>query len=289
MPNISKKSFVILAGIIIFAAFLRFYKLSFNPPGLYVDEAATGYNAFSILKTGKDEYGKSFPIFFRSFGDYKMPLNIYLTVLPVWALGLNVFSVRLMSAFFGSITMYLVYLLTKEIFKNDEKLALWSAFIYAVSPWSMFISRVCFEGNIGLFLLLLALLVQLKAMKTRSKKIMIISVIAYALSAYSYHTERFISPAIMLFVLLLNYLKTFRKNIGSILWPFLLLILLLSPQIILFFSSAGQARIEALVVENNSIRNFLSLYTSYFSPRNLFFDPDPDLQRSYPELSVFYS
>lgn len=289
MENSSKKYFFLLAGFFIIAFFLRFYKLSSNPPGLYVDEAATGYNAYSILKTGKDEYGKSFPLFFRSFGDYKMPFNVYLTVLPVWLFGLSVFFVRFISAFFGTITIFLIYGLVKKIFKRNEKLALLSALVYAISPWSIFISRVCFEGNIALFLLLLALLLQLKALEEKDKKIMIISVFIYALSAYSCHTERFIAPVIMLLVFLINYWKVVRKNVGKILWPFLLLVLLLFPQINLFFSPAGQARIEALSVENNSIRNFISLYTSYFSPRNLFFDPDSDLQRSYPNLSVFYS
>jgi hypothetical protein len=50
-------------------AFLRFCKVSSNPPNLYVDEVANGYNAYSILKTGRDEYGKKFPLSFRSFGD----------------------------------------------------------------------------------------------------------------------------------------------------------------------------------------------------------------------------
>lgn len=289
MLNCFKKHYLVLLGILFIAAFLRFYKLSSNPPGLYVDEAATGYNALSILKTGKDEYGKSFPVFFRSFGDYKMPLNVYLTVLPVWLFGLSVFSVRFLSAFFGTITTFLIYGLAKKIFKKNEKLAPLSALVYAISPWSIFISRVCFEGNIALFLLLSALLLQLKALEKKNSKIMAFSILVYALSVYSYHTERFIAPVMMLSVLLINYGRTIRKNIGNILWPFLFLVLLLSSQIILFFSAAGQARIEALAVEGNSVRNFFSLYTSYFSPRNLFFDPDPDLQRSFPELSIFYS
>jgi len=289
VKNPSKKHFFLLAGFLFIAFFLRFYKLSSNPPGLYVDEAATGYNAYSILETGKDEYGKSFPLFFRSFGDYKMPLNIYLTIIPVLALGLNVFSVRFISAFLGSITVILIYLLTKKVFKNNESLGLLSAFVYAISPWSIFISRVAFEGNVALFLLLLALLLQLKALEDKNKIIMIFSVIIYALSAYSYHTERFIAPVIMLLVLLINYWKIIKKNIVNILWPFLLTVLLLLPQTNLFFSPAGQARIEALSVKNNSANIFLSLYTSYFSPRNLFFDPDSDLQRSFPNLSVFYS
>lgn len=286
----SKRNELIFILIILLAFFLRFFNLSNSPPGLYVDEAAVGYNAFSLLKTGRDEYGKVFPVFFRSFGDYKMPLNFYLTAIPIFLFGLNVFSVRLLSAFLGSITTILIYLLAGRFFKEMKGgFSLISAFIYAISPWSIFISRVCFEGNLALFLLLLALFLQLKALEEKSRKLMYISTFTYILSAYSYHTERFIAPGIMLFVFLVKYRGSFKKNIKNIAVQFIFLFLFLVPQLTLFFSAAGQARIKALAIEGNLINNFFSLYGSYFSSRNLFFAPDPDLQRSYPEVSVFFS
>jgi len=79
----------------------------------------------------------------------------------------------------------------------------------------------------------------------------------------------------------------------------MLFILLIFPQVFLFSSTAGQSRIKSLSIINKeseqnkqskqfSITRPLSLYVAYYSPRNLFFDPDPDRQRSLPELSVFY-
>lgn len=284
-----KRNTFIIILIVFLAFFLRFFYLSDSPPALYVDEAAVGYNAFSILKTGKDEYGKMLPIFFRSFGDYKMPLNIYLTVLPVFLFGLNIFSVRLLSALFGSVTTILIYLLADKFFKGEKKdFSLISAFIYAISPWSVFISRVCFEGNLALFLLLSALFLQLKSFEENNKKLMFFSVFIYILSAYSYHTERFVAPGIMVFVLFVKYWGSVKKNITNILTQIFFIFIFLFPQLSLFFSAAGQARIKALAIGGNIITNFFSLYSSYFSSRNLFFSPDPDLQRSYPEVSVFY-
>ena len=61
--------FLILFLIVILAFLLRFYQLSTNPPGLNLDEVAIGYNAYSILRTGRDEYGKFLPIVFRSHDD----------------------------------------------------------------------------------------------------------------------------------------------------------------------------------------------------------------------------
>ncbi len=65
--------------LVVFLAtlFLHFYKLTSIPSGLNQDETSIGYNAYSVLTTGKDEYGKSYPIYFKSFGDEKLPVYIY--------------------------------------------------------------------------------------------------------------------------------------------------------------------------------------------------------------------
>src|SRR4030067_1088650 len=90
-----KRERLILATIVLVAALLRFYKLGSNPPSLYWDEASLGYNAYSILKTGRDEHGEKLPIDrFIAFGDYKPPLYIYSAVGFIKAFGLNEFSVR---------------------------------------------------------------------------------------------------------------------------------------------------------------------------------------------------
>ena len=86
-----------LACVMITAYVLRFTGLGDIPTGPYWDEAAIGYNAYSILETGRDEYGIPYPISFRSFNDYKPPLYIYLTVPAVALFGLNIWSVRLIS------------------------------------------------------------------------------------------------------------------------------------------------------------------------------------------------
>lgn len=59
-----------LAAILLLAALLRVPFLSSVPNGFYSVEASTGYDAYSILQTGKDQYGEFLPLFMRSFGDY---------------------------------------------------------------------------------------------------------------------------------------------------------------------------------------------------------------------------
>jgi len=104
-----KSNLILLAVIILIGAFLRFYHIDKSPPGLYIDEASIGYNAYTILTSGKDEYGETFPLFFRSFGDYKPPVYIYMTAGSMALFGKNEFAVRFPSALLGSATIVVFY------------------------------------------------------------------------------------------------------------------------------------------------------------------------------------
>ena len=145
-----KKS-LLIAFVILLAFVLRFYHLNLTPSSLYWDEVSLGYNAYSILKTGRDEHGKFLPFTnFTAFGDYKPPGYIYAAVPAIAVLGFNEFSVRFPSAFFGVLTVAITYLLTKRIFRR-EKIALFAGFFLAISPWHIQFSRGAFEANVGLF------------------------------------------------------------------------------------------------------------------------------------------
>src|SRR3972149_5810749 len=102
---------ILLIGIL-----LRLWKLDIIPPHLTPDEAAIGYNAYSILKTGRDEYGQLLPVIFKSFGDFKPGLYIYLTVPFVAVLGLNEWSVRLPSALSGVLAIFLIHSIVGLVF-----------------------------------------------------------------------------------------------------------------------------------------------------------------------------
>ena len=85
----------------ILSAFLRLWHLGSIPSSLYSDEVDQGYNAYSLLKTGKDEHGKFLPVSLRSFGDWKPPLPTYLMIPSIMIFGLNEFAVRFPSAILG--------------------------------------------------------------------------------------------------------------------------------------------------------------------------------------------
>ena len=150
----------LLIIILVFAAILRLWQLGIIPPHLTPDEASLGYNAYSILKTGRDEYGELLPIVFRSFGDFKPGLYIYLTTPFVAILGLTELAVRLPSALAGILAVWLIYAISKQlyirkaskkfIFKNAEKLALFGALLLAINPWHIHFSRGTWEFNLAL-------------------------------------------------------------------------------------------------------------------------------------------
>src|SRR3989344_9071437 len=161
--NDMKKLLFIL--IIALAAFLRLWQLGNVPISPDWDETALGYNAYSILKTGRDEYGTFLPRTLRSFDDYKPPLYAYLAVPSVAFFGLNTWAVRLPAAVMGVLAVIGTYVLVIELFRqlhtkakkqisefSAEASSLLAAFLLAISPWHLQFSRIAFEANIGVTL-----------------------------------------------------------------------------------------------------------------------------------------
>src|SRR3990167_9571166 len=109
---------LLLVLIIFFAFLLRIFAIDVIPVGFTPDEASFGYDAYSILHTGKDQWGHTFPLVLESFGDFKPPLYAYLTMPSVAFFGLNKFAVRLPNALLGTAAVYITYLLVNELQKR---------------------------------------------------------------------------------------------------------------------------------------------------------------------------
>jgi len=127
----SWKTTVLLIVIVLIGFVLRGYRVSVNPPSISWDEASIGYNAYTILKTGKDEHGKFMPVdTFAAFGDYKPPIPVYLTVPFVALFGMTELAVRAPSVVAGTLSIWVLYLLVYELFiKSKQKTLL--AFVAA--------------------------------------------------------------------------------------------------------------------------------------------------------------
>src|SRR3990167_1137617 len=167
-----RKTRLLLFLILLLASFLRFWRLD-SFPALNADEAAIGYNAYSLVETGKDEHGNAWPIHFQSFNDYKPGLYFYLVLPFVKVLGLSELAVRIPGALFGVATVLVVYFLCRELFP-DKKLEIgnwkleigeFAALFLAISPWHIHFSRGGWEVNVATFFISLGLLLYLKGLK----------------------------------------------------------------------------------------------------------------------------
>ncbi len=294
--------------ILIFGIFVYFFKLNEIPNGFYIDEALPGYNAYSILKTARDDYGKFMPLVFRFVGSYNPPLYTYLTALSIDKFGLNIFSVRFFASLAGLLSIFpFVGILISSKIINRKISILLGAFLFMISPWLILHSRIGYEVSLGFFLFVSGIYFAWIGLK--SQKYFIPGIVFLSLSTYAAFPERFAVP---IFLILFSFI--FRKQIFSTknkkylyialavglvsqipnLW--LLTTPAFFPKSNLFYSNI----ILSLAAKSNHflpnlisipiafVREFSSLYFTYFSPKSLFFGGDPDLQRSIPELSTFY-
>ena len=204
----------LLIAVLALAAVLRLWNLPNVPPHLTQDEASLGYNAYSILKTGRDEFGQPFPVIFKSFGDYKPGLYVYLTVPSVAVFGLNEFAVRLPSALAGIMSVYLVFLISNLLFK-EKKLSLIASFIMAVTPWAIYFSRSAWEVNVSLTLTLAGIYFFL--MSFEKEKLLPLSALFFASTLLTYQGAK-LSTGIVLLILVFLYFKKLirfeKKNLG---------------------------------------------------------------------------
>jgi len=219
--KIKKINGIILLIILLIAAILRLWKLGSIPPSLTSDEASLGYNAYSILKTGRDEYGQFLPIIFKSFGDYKPGLYVYTAVPFIAVFGLNEWSVRLPSALVGIIAVWLIYKIIIEFSSKDgtqlpttnyQLLAKIAALMLSISPWHIHFSRGAWEVNLALTLTLTGIYFFIKSLHKSS--FLLLSSTFFSLTFLTYQGAK-LSSLIVIFVLIVTFWKEIRGRLGS--------------------------------------------------------------------------
>lgn len=240
-----------LLGLIVTLAFLlRVIGISSYPVGFTQDEAGIAYDSYSLLLTGKDQWGESWPLVLRSFGDYKLPAYTYLTIPSIAVFGLNEFATRFPNAIFGTLAVIATYLMVYELSKS-RKLAIISSFFLTVSPWHIALSRGAFEANLTTFFLPIGIWGFLRGLK--QKNYMWIALLSFGVNIFTYHSARLVTPIVAaalifyfrkeLFGLTPN-LKTFLyKHRGVVVGSIALLILVLST----FFMGAGKRGLDVSI------------------------------------------
>lgn len=240
-----KNKWLILIFITILASFLRLYQLDKVPPGFHIDEVTVGYNAYSILETGRDENGNFLPVYIDSFGDFRPAGYFYLTMPAIKFLGLTEFAVRFPSALFGVLTVILLFFLTENIFKN-RFIAFLSAFLLAISPWHIIITRATSETSVAIFLVTLG--TYLFFVGTEKKKLwyFFFTFLAFFTSFYFYHTPRIFVPLLFIGLLILTWSKMGSRGLRQ--GTLFFLTICIGASLLLFLSGSGKSRFNQVSI-----------------------------------------
>lgn len=300
--NIKSKIVPILLFLIVsLSLVLRCYKLSSVPPSLSWDEAAVGYNAFSIANYGIDEWGNKFPLVFKSFEDYKHPVHIYTTAFFVKLFGLSDFSTRIPSALFGVFNVILLFFLGRALFKSDL-IGIAASFILAISPYNLQFSRFNHELNLAVFWFILGLVLFYRGIGKRRFSLPL-SFAAFGISLLTYHSAKIVVPLIVIALILLYRKELISKGKEFILSLAVLGIfvgvIVVNPQLL------GTARLKQTGFSDSEIQKtylfaktgnrllgrveiVAKQYSWHFKPQFLFVSGDKNLRHSTQVVGEFY-
>ena len=245
-----KSKWLLLTVIMAIGFLLRTFKLDTIPPGLYVDEALFGYNAYSISETGRDETGEILPAFFKAYGYYlSNGMYYYCAAIFIKLFGPTIFALRLTSCFLGLLTIFFTYKLTKLYF--SEKIALLAAFLLSISPWAIQYSRISMDPSALPPFIVLGLYLFSLGLKDKNKYI-VFSSIPIGLSFYCYAPARLFVPLLYCCLLSLNFKKVIEKK-DAVITCFVIVLVMLMP----FTKYHGD------LLQNRF--NMISITNSYFS------------------------
>ncbi|MDP4009677.1 MAG: phospholipid carrier-dependent glycosyltransferase [Candidatus Shapirobacteria bacterium] len=306
---------IFLISIFFISFIIRVY-LSWNYPSLVWDEAALGYNAFSILQTGRDEYGKFLPLILKSFGDYKPGLYAYLAIPFVYILGLNDLSIRLPSIILGSLTPILLYFLICQIDPRKIKLASIATILLAFNPYNIHFSKTAWETNILTFELVLASYYFFKYINTKKNSSLFLSALVFGTTLYTYQASKMISLFLIVILVILSATKDLAKRKLSFFKFFVFPLFIFALPIVygMFFSqdsnrlkvvsifsySRSQQETSQIISESNNfdylifhnpvifyLREISTRYFNHFSTKFLVFEGDwQNARHSAPYIGV---
>lgn len=192
--------FFMLVGIL-----ARIWQFGIVPGDINQDEAFAGYEAYSLLHYGKDSHGYAFPVYLTTWGSGMNALNTYLMIPFIALFGLKTWVIRLPQLIVACLSLWVVYLLIREI--TDEICALVCLFFTAIAPWHIFLARWGLESNLAPGFLLFGFYFFLRGLKKPGY--FILSALMYGLSLYCYATIWPFVPFLLL--LQLVYCAVYRK------------------------------------------------------------------------------
>ena len=273
---------ILLAIVLAFGTALYTYKVTRNPTGFFVDESSIAYNAYTISQSGKDEFGNSWPLYFRAFGDYKNPVYIYLLAALFKLTGPSILTARLLGAGAGILaTALLGWLATRVSQRREVGLAVTASAI--LTPWLFEISRVSMEVALyPLVLTLFLICVHRASMKPKWNWATVLTLVStLALLTYTYSIGRLLTP---LLALGLMFFVT-RRRLPGLLQVWVLYALSLAPLVVFQrhhddaltgrFKMVSYLKPDSTIAE--FVREFVKHYAGNLDPRPLLLTGDPNI------------
>lgn len=296
----------IALGCIVFVSlFLNLYRQGTAPPCFNADEAAFSYNAWSILKTGKDEHGDSFPLRLASYGDYKLPLLTYLTVPFVGVFGLNEQAARLPNTFIAILFPFVIFFLAKELFGKD-KIALAAAFLVSASLGMHIVGRHLHEAYLAAFLVSGVWLFYLRSLRQTNVYNAAMTFTFIFLSLFTYHSSRIFAIGFLLHAIYAfgfqkkEYGKQFLIGLFTVVALFAITDIVISParvKNLLFFNNPGYVmKIQQMRDEGSprfmynklvpGVKDIFVENLKYFSPQFLLVTGDENYRFGHPGMAI---
>lgn len=243
----SLRIFFALFSTVVLAFALRFYQVTVNPPALNWDEISIGYNAYSVLKTGKDEWNQTFPVHFKAYGEYKLPVQIYASIPGIYIFGLNELGVRITPAVYGTITVLAMFFLGRALFASSLA-GLVAAFLLGISPWHIQLTRASFESSLAVLWVVLGVWFFVKGFK--NQKWFVISMIPFALSVFTYNSARIFTPLFLFFAFII-YRKSLLQSKKIVVLSLLVFMVLLIPLAPFVLSGERSARYKLVSITDD--------------------------------------
>ena len=273
---------LLFAIVLVFGATLYTYQVTRNPAGFFIDESSVAYNAYTISQSGQDEFGNSWPLFFRAFGDYKNPIHVYLLAALFKVTGPSILTARMVGAIAGFVTALLLRLLAGRVSRRRD-VGLLVALSALLTPWLFELSRVAFEVALYPMAVTLFLLCLQRAATKAKWTWFDVGCLTSTLMllTYTYSIGRLLAPLLALGLVIFAT----RARWSGILRTWAIYLLTLLPMIVFQWRHAdaltGRFKLISYIKPESSLTEigweFIKHYVANLNPVKLLVSGDPNI------------
>lgn len=192
-----RRLFVVAGLVVLFALYTN--GISRNPPGFYMDESATAYNAYLLSRTGAGELGPHFPLLFQWYPGptrtFVNPDTIYLMAIFFRFAPPSIVAARMFAAFWMFSACLLIGLLAKRL-SGRTLIGVIVGGTALLTPWLFEESRLVWDAHFVPFAVMLFVWAAYRAQEKEKWSWWQITTLAGTLCilTYGYFAGRVLAP-----------------------------------------------------------------------------------------------